>query len=397
MALDADGHGDAVAGVDHARVLAGADQHPRALGGQAAQVQPGRLVRAVLAPHHRVQGQLEVVGGPAEDLADGLELVVGQAEGPVQRLAGGGSSAGGWSGGSASAEGVMVPSTIEGGAASSRQPERRGAQPGRSARTTTRSRSDHTAAASKPGVGQPAQLVGQRGGPVVAGGHRGHGVGRVDGDHHVAEHEAPAGAQDAGDAGEEVRLVRPLQVVDGQRRDDEVEGAAGQRVGQVGHPELDARRRPGAARAAASMALVLVDPDRGRPGVAASTAASVSPVPVPRSSTDDTARPAARRGRPPPGGARRRGPPSRISSVGGRVEVELAHAVGTSWELGSSGIGHGIGSCRRGCITAGHEAGRRDGPRSSAARRAERPSVTRLMTSSITPLAPLPHTPCCRS
>ena len=88
VALDADGHGDAVAGVDDPGVLARADQDPRALGRQAPQVQPGRLVRAVLAPHHGVEGQLEVVGGPAQDLADGLELVVGQAQRPVQRLLG---------------------------------------------------------------------------------------------------------------------------------------------------------------------------------------------------------------------------------------------------------------------------------------------------------------------
>ena len=86
VALDADRHGDAVAGVDHPGVLAGAHQDPRPLGRQAAQVQPGRLVRAVLAPHHGVEGQLEVVGGPAQDFADSLELVVGQAERPVQRL-----------------------------------------------------------------------------------------------------------------------------------------------------------------------------------------------------------------------------------------------------------------------------------------------------------------------
>ena len=86
VALDADGDGDAVAGVDHPGVLPGSDQDAAALGGQAAQVQPGRLVRAVLAPHDRVERQLEVVRGAAEDLGDGLELVVGQPERPVQRL-----------------------------------------------------------------------------------------------------------------------------------------------------------------------------------------------------------------------------------------------------------------------------------------------------------------------
>ena len=50
--------------------------------GQAAQVQAGGLVRAVLAPHDGVEGELEVVRGAAQDLADGLELVVGQARAP---------------------------------------------------------------------------------------------------------------------------------------------------------------------------------------------------------------------------------------------------------------------------------------------------------------------------
>ena len=86
---------------------------PGPLGRQAAQVQPGRLVRAVLAPHHGVEGQLEVVGRAAQDLADGLELVVGEAERPVQAGSSARSPAGGWSGGSAPAEGVMVTSTIE--------------------------------------------------------------------------------------------------------------------------------------------------------------------------------------------------------------------------------------------------------------------------------------------
>ena len=53
-------------------VLARTDQHVGALGGEALQVDPRRLVRAVLAPHHREQGELEVVGGAPEE---GLDLV----------------------------------------------------------------------------------------------------------------------------------------------------------------------------------------------------------------------------------------------------------------------------------------------------------------------------------
>ena len=61
VALDADRRGDAVADVDHARALAGTDEHPRCLGREAAEVDPRRLVGAVLGPHHRVHGELEVV------------------------------------------------------------------------------------------------------------------------------------------------------------------------------------------------------------------------------------------------------------------------------------------------------------------------------------------------
>ena len=93
VALDADGDGDAVPGVDHPGVLPRADQHPGSLGRQPLEVHARRLVRAVLAPHDGVERQLEMVGRPPEDLLDGLELVVGQAERPVQRrrLLGGGS------------------------------------------------------------------------------------------------------------------------------------------------------------------------------------------------------------------------------------------------------------------------------------------------------------------
>jgi hypothetical protein len=62
VALDADGHGDAVPGVDDPGVLARAHQHVGRLGGQALQVDAGRLVGAVLAPHDGEEGQLEMVG-----------------------------------------------------------------------------------------------------------------------------------------------------------------------------------------------------------------------------------------------------------------------------------------------------------------------------------------------
>ena len=63
VALDADRDRDAVAGVDNPGVLARARPARARLGrGQSPQVDPRGLVRAVLAPHHAVEGQFEVVG-----------------------------------------------------------------------------------------------------------------------------------------------------------------------------------------------------------------------------------------------------------------------------------------------------------------------------------------------
>ena len=64
----------------------GPDQHPLALGRQPLQVDPRRLVGAVLGPHDGEHGQLEVVGLPTEDPFDVGGLVVGQAERAVDRF-----------------------------------------------------------------------------------------------------------------------------------------------------------------------------------------------------------------------------------------------------------------------------------------------------------------------
>src|SRR5262249_21295129 len=82
--LHLEGDGPAVADVDHAGVLADAGQHAGAhlVGGgltEVAQVHLGRLVRAVLAPHHRVHRQLGVGGPTAQDVANPLVLVVFEA------------------------------------------------------------------------------------------------------------------------------------------------------------------------------------------------------------------------------------------------------------------------------------------------------------------------------
>jgi hypothetical protein len=85
VALDLQRHGEAVADVDHAGVLARPLQH--ALPGRRERRQQGAgvLVRAVLAPEQREHGQLEVVRLPLEQLADALELRVRQPERAVQR------------------------------------------------------------------------------------------------------------------------------------------------------------------------------------------------------------------------------------------------------------------------------------------------------------------------
>ncbi len=85
------------------------------------------------------------------------------------------------------------------------------------------------------GPASPSQReqVGHGLGQVEARVERGHDVGRVLGHDDVGHREAPAGRQHGGDAREEVGLGRPVEVVDGERGEDEVERALGQRVAQV--------------------------------------------------------------------------------------------------------------------------------------------------------------------
>src|SRR5215471_17875761 len=86
VALDAKRDGDAIAGVDDPGVLSWPDQYGRSFGGQPAQVEAARLVRTVLGPHHRVHRQLQVVGLAPEQPGDRCGLVVGEPQGPVDRL-----------------------------------------------------------------------------------------------------------------------------------------------------------------------------------------------------------------------------------------------------------------------------------------------------------------------
>jgi hypothetical protein len=84
VALDADRHGDPVAGVDDPGVLARPDEDVIAAGGQAPQVDPRGLVGAMLAPHHAEEGQLEVVRLAPQHAGDVVELVVGEPECAMQ-------------------------------------------------------------------------------------------------------------------------------------------------------------------------------------------------------------------------------------------------------------------------------------------------------------------------
>ena len=88
VALDLEGDGEAVADVDHAGVLTRALQHARAVRGQAAQLETGMLVAAMLRPQQREDGELEVVRLPIESVPDLLVLGVRQPEGTMERLLG---------------------------------------------------------------------------------------------------------------------------------------------------------------------------------------------------------------------------------------------------------------------------------------------------------------------
>ncbi|SKU59888.1 Uncharacterised protein [Mycobacteroides abscessus subsp. abscessus] len=81
MRFDLERDRPSVADIHHPGVLTDAGEHRRAhlLGGglpEVAQVHLRGLVGAVLAPHHRIHGQLGVGGATTEDLADARVLVV---------------------------------------------------------------------------------------------------------------------------------------------------------------------------------------------------------------------------------------------------------------------------------------------------------------------------------
>ena len=80
VALDLERDREPVADVDHAGVLARAEDHAIALGRKRPQQLLRVLVGAVLGPQQREDGELELVRVATEQLADAVELRVGQAE-----------------------------------------------------------------------------------------------------------------------------------------------------------------------------------------------------------------------------------------------------------------------------------------------------------------------------
>src|SRR5919108_87450 len=86
MRLDLEHAGPPVAQVDHPSVLARADQDLRSVGGESSKVHLRGLVGTVLGPHGRVHGELGAVRLPFQSLPDALELLIGEAERPVELL-----------------------------------------------------------------------------------------------------------------------------------------------------------------------------------------------------------------------------------------------------------------------------------------------------------------------
>ena len=86
MRFDADCSSNTVAHIDNTGIFARTNKHPRSFGGKALEMNPRRLVRAVLRPHHRKHRQLKVVGVAVEDLADVFVFGVSQSECTVNRV-----------------------------------------------------------------------------------------------------------------------------------------------------------------------------------------------------------------------------------------------------------------------------------------------------------------------
>ena len=86
VGLDLERDRDALAEVDHARVLARTLQHPLAARGEPLEQRGRVLVAAVLGPEQREHGQLEVVREAPKQVADTVEFAVGQPETAMERF-----------------------------------------------------------------------------------------------------------------------------------------------------------------------------------------------------------------------------------------------------------------------------------------------------------------------
>jgi len=86
VALDLERDRLAVTEIDHAGVLAGSLEYAGAGGRESPEKLGGVLVAAVLRPEQREDSELEVVRVAVEQLADTVELSVGETEGPMEQL-----------------------------------------------------------------------------------------------------------------------------------------------------------------------------------------------------------------------------------------------------------------------------------------------------------------------
>ena len=80
MGFDLEGHGPAVADVDHAGVLfAGFDEHLRPFGREILKLLSAVLVGAVLGPHHGENAELRISRLPFQDAFQAFVFVRSQA------------------------------------------------------------------------------------------------------------------------------------------------------------------------------------------------------------------------------------------------------------------------------------------------------------------------------
>jgi hypothetical protein len=80
VALDLEGDCFTLSEVDYPRVFPGALQDARAAGRQTAEEPGGMLVRAVLGPEERKDGELEMVRISFQEPADPRQLPIGESE-----------------------------------------------------------------------------------------------------------------------------------------------------------------------------------------------------------------------------------------------------------------------------------------------------------------------------